>query len=469
MTSAAVKQAGRTSWPISQILDVGATSVVLGLVDGGLAALHPHWAAAAMAIVVVAAAGIFVRVLGWRVGLAVLLIVTCLIDRNTFPVDGVNIRPEQIAGILTLLTFGALALRSKRDLHIRPDRIELALLAWFAVALASSVLSAPHRAASVKILALLMLSSLALFLPRRLVADRSEDLERVIGWALLAFAFEGVYASLMYYIHVFGPTIAISLNSATGHLNAYGTLWEPNALGAISGAAAVAWAFLGPRYFSHSWIGVAICLTACVASFTRAVWLAVIFVIVLSLLTPVRRRIDLRNLGLGVLSASPFLAWIFVSDRLGNYSVKGLSNSVGNAADILGRLYQFGPALADLKRKPILGAGIDTFGQLHILEGKPEHLGNLELLVLHDTGVLGLLVFAAFGAGIVVAAWRCRENPIVLGLAAMDLVILIANQATEALELMITWLMIGLLLAAIDAAKQVSPPSSVRTGRYTGS
>jgi len=69
----------------------------------------------------------------------------------------------------------------------------------------------------------------------------------------------------------------------------------------------------------------------------------------------------------------------------------------------------------------------------------------------------------------VVAVWRCRENQIVLGLAAMDLVILLANQATEALELMMTWLMIGLLLAAIDAAKKVSAPSSVRTARHTGS
>ena len=470
MTDAAAPPAVPEAWSVSQTLKFGLTAGILGLAIAGLATFHAPWAAAAMAVVVLAAAATFVRVLGWTVGLAVLLIVTCLIDRNTFPVRGLNIRPEQIAAILAVLGLVGYAWRTKRSLPpIRPDWIELALLAWFAVALLSSMLAASNRVASLKILALLMLSSLALFLPRRLIADRPQDIERVIRWALLAVALESAFASLMYFLHVFGPTIAMSLNSATGHLNAYGTLWEPNVLGAIAGAGAVAWIFLGPRFFKHSWVGAAFCLTACAASFARAAWLAVIFVVALSLVTPVRRRIDLRALGFAALGASVLVAWIFASDRLGHYSVKGISTSVGNATDVLGRLYQFGPALTDLKRQPIIGGGIDSFGQHHVLEGLPEHLGNLELLVLHDTGALGLLLFAAFFVTIVVAVWRNRDNTMVLGLAAADLVILITNQATEGLELMITWLMIGLLVAARDAAKPVSPSTSVRTARYTGS
>ena len=472
MSQVAHQAGAQAAWPRAQTVVLGATGVALGLAVAALAWYHSSWATVAMVILVVATAAIFVRTLGWSVGLTVLLVVTCLIDRNTFPAGRLNIRPEQVAGLLALVAWAAFFLRSRRDLkHIWPDRTEVALLAWFALALVSSVVSAPNRIDSLKVLALLVVSSLALFLPRRLLANRPEKLEAVVGWALLAFAVESVYASLTYFVHVFGPTISISLNPATGHLNAYGTLWEPNVLGAMAGAGAVGWVFLGPRYFKHSWIGVAICLTACVASFARAAWLAVIIVIGLTVATGLRRRIDLRTLGFGAAGAAVAVAWIFASDRLGNYTQGGgVGSSVGNATDILGRLYQFAPAFTDLKLDPILGVGIDSFGQLHIrFDGVPEHLGNLELLVLHDTGVVGLLVFAAFVVAIVIAIWKSRENPVVLGLAAMTTVIALANQATETLELMITWLLIGLLLAATDAGAHVSSPSIARTARDTAS
>lgn len=473
MNEVALKPATRGPWPVAQTLEIGVTSIALGLAIGGLASVHSRWAAAAMVIVVIAAATIFVRVLGWSVGLAVLLIVTCLIDRNTFPVGGLNIRPEQIAGILVLVTLVVRGLRSKRDLSlIRPDRIELALIAWFAVALVSSVVAALNRVESLKILALLMLSSLALFLPRRLIADSPEKFEQVAGWALLALAFESAYASLAYLAHVFGPTISLSVNPATGQLDAYGTLWEPNVLGAMAGAGAVGWAFLGPRYFKHPWIGVAICLTACVAGFARAAWLAVLVVIILALATPIRQRIDFMTLAVGSLGATLMTAWILASDRLGTHTpaaAGGVSSAVGNATDILGRLYQFAPVFTDLKQRPFLGGGIDSFGQRHVLAGVHEHLGNLGLLVLNDTGLVGLLVFAAFVVAIVLAVWRCRENATVVGLAAMVTVIAITNQATETLELMITWLLIGLLLAAIDAAAPISSPAIARTARDTDS
>jgi O-antigen ligase len=450
-----------------------ATSVALGLAIAELAAARPPWAAAAMVGLVIGTAAIFALVLGWSVGVTVLLVVTCLIDRDTFPIRGVNVRPEQIAGLLALLVFAALKLRSNRDLAGQmPDRIELALLIWFAVALASSIVAALNRSDSLKVLALLMVSSLALFLPRRLVADRPEELHQVMRWTLLALAIESGYAFAAYVLHLVRLDISISLNSASGHLNAYGTLWEPNVLGAVAGAGAVAWLLLGPRYFKQAWMGVALCLTACVASFARAAWIAVIIVIVLAVATPIRRRIDLRTLGLGGLAATLLAAWVFVSDSFGHYTIgtAGVSSSVGNSTDLLGRLYQFAPALSDLRQRPILGGGVNSFGQRHIVAGLPEHLGNVELMIANDTGIVGLLVFAVFAAAIVVAVWRRHSDVTVLGFAATTLVIAITNQATETLELMITWLILGLLLAAVDAASAtVRSPATAGTVRDTGS
>jgi O-antigen ligase len=473
MNQAAIRPDARPVWPVAKTVWLGATGVALGLAFAGLATFHSRSATVGMVILVVGAAAVFVRLLGWSVGMIVLLIVTCLIDRNTFPVGGANIRPEQIAGVLALATLVVVAVRSRRVFPlVMPNRIELALVAWFVVALISSVVFALSRIESLKILALLMLSSLALFLPRRLIADRPKEIEQVVGWTLIAFAIESVYAASMYFVHLLGPTISLSANPATGQLDAYGTLWEPNVLGAMAAAGAVGWAYFGPRYFKHAWIGFAVCLTACVASFARAAWLGLIVVMVLTLvITPLRKRLDLRTFVVGVLGATLLSVWIYASDRLGNYTPQssGIATSVGNQTDILGRLYQFPVVFNDLKHRPILGGGIDSYGQRHLFNGVHEHLGNLELLVLNDTGAVGLLVFIAFAVAIVAAVMRFRENAIVQGVAAMVAVIAITNQATETLELMITWLLIGLLLAAMDAAAQLSSPATAWPARDTGS
>ncbi|HVB37555.1 MAG TPA: hypothetical protein VND92_03420, partial [Vicinamibacterales bacterium] len=125
-------------------------------------------------------------------------------------------------------------------------------------------------------------------------------------------------------------------------------------------------------------------------------------------------------------------------------------------------------ALLELRHSPFIGGGIDSYGQRHVLAGAPEHLANLMLSVVNDTGIVGLLVFSAFIIAIVLVAWRSRGDLMVLGMSAMMLVLAITNQATETLEVMITWLLIGLLLAAARVASAVSEPETSGTSRDTG-
>jgi hypothetical protein len=61
-------------------------------------------------------------------------------------------------------------------------------------------------------------------------------------------------------------------------------------------------------------------------------------------------------------------------------------------------------------------------------------------------------VFAAFGIAVAVPAWRHRRDATVAGLGMSTLVIAITNMATETTELMITWLLLGLVLMAVDAS-----------------
>jgi O-antigen ligase len=111
----------------------------------------------------------------------------------------------------------------------------------------------------------------------------------------------------------------------------------------------------------------------------------------------------------------------------------------------------------------LIGLGVDSYGEVHKdLIGVAQQLGNLELAVVNETGVIGLLLFVGVIVVIAAGAWKYRSDNTVLGLSAMVLVLGLANQATETLELMITWLLVGLLLTALQQA-------SVRTARDTGS
>jgi hypothetical protein len=463
----------RPDWRLAAFFVVAAG---LGLGLGVLTLAPPRLAIAGAIGLVLVAAAVYVRVLGARVGLLALLITTCLIDRFTYRLGPVDIRAEQLAALigLGLVTVWVVSRRDGWAL-LRPNLSEALLGVWFALSLISSLTAAPDVSRSVKGVALLLISSLGLLLPRRLLdktTDR-EQLDMIVKLLLIAFAVEGAYGTGAFLAHVFGSTVSLGANPATGHLSGYGTLWEPNVFGAFCAAGAVAWAWLGPRRFGPTWLGIAACLGGTVVSFTRAAWLAAFVVLAISLAGPVRQRANLRQLVLGIAGTAVIALAVFGAEQVADYYPKvpgspaapvtsrGLPALLINSIDVFGRLYQAPIVLADLSGRPLLGNGTASYGERHQVAGQPEqHIANLELSVLNDTGILGLLVFAAFGAALATAAWRLRRDPIVAGLGMATLVIAITNTATETTELMITWLMLGLVLMAVDAAKIDRPPPS---------
>jgi O-Antigen ligase len=447
-----------------------AAGVALGITVGALSNVHSIWASIGMVAAVVIAGAALIRILGPNVGLVALLIVTCLVDRGTVKVGSYDIRAEQIAALLTLAIVGITRFSVRRLSWLRPSLAEGALAAWFGVGLIGTLTAAPSRNESLKVLALLVLSSMGLLLPPRVLERRRKELDEAVRWLLLAGAAEAAYSVAAYSLHWVGLIVSSTVNPGTNLLSAYGTLWEPNVLGAVSAAEVVGWLVLGRVHFKHSWPGVALCLSATIVSFTRAAWLAGALVIVLLLAINNSRQINLRFLARRVVPALALIGVLIigilaVGDKIGG-SFKGrltdLSRTIGNGTDILGRLGQFNTVLTDLKQNPVFGGGIDSYGQRHMFNGSPEHIANLELAVVNDTGLLGLLIFAAFAALVIVTVWRHRLDSTVIGLAAMTLVIALTNQATETLELMITWLLVGLLLAAIGTAAPINASAAAR-------
>jgi hypothetical protein len=462
----------RSLRPEQQLPILLATGAALGLALG-LSTLAPQKVAVGlMVVLVLLAAGVFVAVLGVRIGLIGLLIATCMLDRFLYKAGPVDLRAEQVAALLGLAVIGYWILSERAGLNLlRPNLSEALLGLWFLIGLASSVTASLARSRSVKAVALLAISSLGLLLPRRLLNKDTarEDIDTVVKLLLVAFAAEGAYGTGAFLAHVFGSTVGISPNVATGHLSGYGTLWEPNVFGAFCAAGAVLWTWLGRRHFEWlTWLGIALCLGGTVVSFTRAAWATAVVLLAFSLWRTFRRSGQLRQVTMGLAGAAVIAIAVFGAGRAANYyqyqtgpgapppppPAHGLGSLLTNEVDIIGRLYQFTNVFDDLRHRPLLGNGPASYDSRHPIAGQPEqHIANLELAVLNDTGALGFLVFVAFGATIAMSAWRRRRDPTVAGLGLAVVSMTITNTATETTELMITWLMLGLLMMAVDAAE----------------
>jgi hypothetical protein len=455
---------------------VWAGGVAFAVLLGLLASTARSWAAPVVAVAVLALGAYYIRVLGLQVGLVVLLIVTSVCDHFTFSVGPLAMRAEQVAALLALVALAVTTIRAGRTHWVKPSAAEWLLLAWFACNVVSSLIASPDRRLSAKILALIGICSLGLFLPRRLLAgsESNAHLETVIRWLLIVFATEAGYGTAMYLLHIFGPTISIARNPASGHLGAYGTLWEQNVFGGFAAAGAVAWIYLGRGRFQRPWLGLTACVGGLFDSVTRAAWLVAALVGLLGLIVPgLRRRLDPPTLRLGALGGLALVVTSVAVERIGKYTIQppasggggSLLSAILNLVDVLGRFNQIGPVWADLNGHLVLGRGTASYEALHVAQGAPEHIASLPLLVLNDTGVVGLALFFAFAVAVFARAWSQRRSDLVVALGQVALVIGLTNLATETTELMVGWLLIGILLAAADGVS--AQPSHIESAANT--
>ena len=461
-------------------LGVWLAGVALAVLLGTLSWIGKGWVTPIAVVAVLLVGWHCTRVFGVQVGLVVLLILTTAIDRFTFPAGPVALRAEHIAALAALAAVLISAARTPRLVGLRPNAAEAFLAAWFACNLVSSFLVSPDRRLSAKIISLFAVCALGLVLPRRLLAGQfgEQRLPIVVRWLLITFATEGAYGTIAYLLHVLGPTIGLSPNAATGYLSAYGTLWEPNVLGSYMAAGIIGWAYLGPRRFSRTWVGIALCVGGAAASLTRAAWVAVVVVGAIGLVLPrIRQRLDLANLWRGAVGGLVLAAATFAADRIGRYNVSihqtvtpgvgsgshagtGLPSAVLNGVDLAGRFNQFGVVWDDIRSHILLGRGTAAFETLHQVQGVPQHIASLPLFVLDSTGLLGLALFTAFVVAVLARAWRSRGNEVAMALGQVGLVLAITNLSTETMELMVGWFLIGLLMAASDAAERQRTPAT---------
>ena len=163
---------------------------------------------------------------------------------------------------------------------------------------------------------------------------------------------------------------------------------------------------------------------------------------------------------LGVALAGPLGAGRTMDGLLSRLSTLDVTR-LNTDISVRERLDQYAKALEGIGVHPILGNGTGSFGQsyTYLTVDQPGWVGNLELHLLYDSGLLGFagfwLALGAAGLGAVRAYRRARDpllRAAILGLGAGLLTLLVAYQTTEATWLAFTWVHLGLLVACSTLA-----------------
>jgi O-antigen ligase len=410
-----------------------------------------------------------------------------VIARYALKIGGSHVYPEHIA---TALLLGAVALRWVRGerLHMRERwlALDFVLLLYIALNFVSSVFfsSAPMQTARWALLQ--TLGILPYFLVRVLAGRGVDDFRRVVRLLLLVFALEalvglGCFLSNRAFHTGFGMDVEqYGIGDVPG---TYGTQREANLLASTSAAAFLVLLTMY-LYRPEKWLlaGCAATWTPILISLSRAATGGVLLVIPVLLLVMYRKkwiaRGALRRIFLAVGCLSLALAPLVVplwSARFGEQGRLATGTVIDDPNTQL-RLLTFDAALEGIFERPIMGNGTASFQLIFDWEmvgidpkdvdEQSGWIGNTELRVLYDTGIVGFTVFATFLIGLAVACWKTlkrHRSPELLGLMAASLVYCITFQFTEATMLAFCWVHIGLLAAGVVVLRKSGDPERTST------
>jgi hypothetical protein len=437
----------------------------------------------------------------------VLLIAAVVSDSIRLEIGDVNLRPEIVVGALLAVWYsfrGGLAELKRAGI------IEWCILGWLFVSALSSLLFSPQPGVSLRLTVLLAGLVMLYFVGLMLFRSRDAVVWGGMVWvtAGMVVASLAVIAALTYI--AFGWTLGITLEANyQGDIfsvtpKVHSTLWEPNILGSYSltvgmlaFALGCAPAFRSPKWQWWSRIGVALAFCGVMLSMTRTAWaVAALLLVLMSALSLWLKVVNWRGLlvslllpalvGLGVgiaLGYSMPTASVRTTERLSPQEIAEVYNAavsrggsspsqgsaiterlsglweLGEVSSFTGRGRIYALALQGWLERPLLGWGTGAFAFYDT--GGDKWIGNLELHVLFDTGIVGFLLLAT---AVGVAVWRgvrALKVPIgewdalrymVGGLLAGALGLFFTYQFTEGSWLGLSWVFFALLVSAVRHA-----------------
>jgi O-antigen ligase len=430
--------------------------------------------------------------------LVMLLPLLAVLNGLAIPIAGSSVRADQLAACVLAISLAASSLIGARRLRI--DATMWWLAGILAMNLVATLAYSPARTYS-----LLQCANLASIWALYVLVVNFVDsmsaataLLRRLLWAAIAGSAIGIAAFVLASagLDIGGAEVSrLAAERLTQAYGAYGVMVEPNIFGSFTGAMLVLSIVLvaglprdgsAAREIRLAWWAAGTSAIGLVLSFTRAAWLGALVGLVCCLVAIGRlstRQWRRRAFGvpLGV-AAAVVLALLVAPGEAGNLLRFKLSNLVNlQSQTAVLRLLTYSMALDQTTAHPIIGWGTFTFAPLtaqgadfqQFENWKNLWIGNFALLALHDTGIVGLVLWGGMLWSVIARGIRAAavlrtidQQASIHATALVGAVIslLIPFLATTGFSLGYPWILIGLLgaHARLAATESEAPTPEAR-------
>lgn len=392
-------------------------------------------------------------------GAIVALVIGSAVPRLYVEIAGLKARPEHV--ICGILCISILFLRKKRSQPIQWIWPDYLLMAYAALNLFSSVFMSIEPLQTTKWALQQVLVILAYYFLRVLIQDRA-GLRKAFMTLLAVGAATVAYGIICFYSNlIFGTEFGMTIGQYGDTPAPYGLQYEANLLGSYSGALCVM--MLVMYLYDHRrrfLVGFALALAGMAISLSRGA-LGATF-IGLSAVAIFNKKLLTRQLLVNIAQGTLCALLVVLPSVVPQYTERFNTLDIGEPAmdpNTLTRVVQVSSAFEEVLKHPFLGGGTSSFQLAFDWQALGEEwedqgwIGNTEMRVLHDTGIVGLAVFVAF---LVVLYRQSRKvlksesNPELVALLASALVYCISFQATEGTLLAFAWVHLGLIGCAIS-------------------
>ena len=389
----------------------------------------------------------------------ILLVAAAAMPRGAVEIGGLNARPEHLAAGLLCVAI-PLLIKHRR---ITPQWMmaDFALAAYIGTNLFSSLFMSIAPGQTLKWSIQQTLAILPYFFLRVLAVD-----VKTIRLAIKAFLIAGVavaaFGVLCFYSFLFfGTEIGVTADQYGDSPGTYGTQFEANILGSYCGACTVVLLAMYFYYRRRSFLwGYAVAFTGMAVSLSRGALGATVLAFALLLFFSGRMKLLSRPVllaaGVATLSATLVVMPALLSRYQERFSTVEVSDPLADD-NTLSRLVQLAMAVDGILEHPVLGNGTASF-QLHVSREDVDFgsdvfwIGNTEIRILYDTGVVGLIFFLWFMASL---AWQARTalkkrfRPELLGLLVSAALYCVSFQFTEGTLLAFGWVHAGLMACVV--------------------
>jgi O-antigen ligase len=430
--------------------------------------------AAGLVMAVIAATVVYV--LTRRPWLAVIFLVAGgTMARLYVEIFGMKARPEHFAIALFCLSLPFWPRQQwPRPRWILPD---LLLVLYIAANLLSSLVMSVDPAKTTRWAMQQILVILTYFLLRIVGADR--DRFRKCFMILLAVgAAQAGFAILCFFSNlIFDTQFGMELGQYGSIPGTFGLELEANILGSVSAAAFVMMVvtYLKERRSIFLW-GTAITYAGLLIALARAAILGTLaafgLLLVVSIRTKLIDMVAVRKLAKTLVITSVIFFPMVISLYLQRFSTLDVTD-VTTDENTATRVITLVTAADDIVAHPILGNGTASFQLLVSMQDlgfgedmdQSAWIGNTEMRVLHDTGIVGLTLLLCFFGTL---AWRAIKilrqelRAELLALLIACVVYSVTFQATEGTLLEFFWVHVGLLGCAVSvySSPQSQPADS---------